>query len=156
VLMGRYAGADRWFESAHDRDVAEAAMRRCDCLAFRHRLIGTLSGGERQRVLLAACLAQQPRLLLLDEPSTFLDVDQQVQCFEILGDAVGAGAACLAVTHDINLALRFCTRILVLAGGTVACDLTQAEAVADAAWLKHLSTRLTLEPGPSGARVRYR
>ncbi len=57
---------------------------RCDCLQFRRRRLHTLSGGERRRVLLAACLAQRPRLLLLDEPATYLDVDQQLHCFSIL------------------------------------------------------------------------
>ena len=66
--------------------IAREAMSACDCLEFRGRRLATLSGGERQRVLLAACLAQQPRLLLLDEPATFLDVDQQLQCFTMLRD----------------------------------------------------------------------
>ena len=84
-------------------------MQRCDCLQFRDRTLARLSGGERQRVLLAACLAQRPQLLLLDEPATFLDVDQQLHCFTLLRDEASRGAACLAVTHDINLALTFCT-----------------------------------------------
>ena len=56
-------------------------MRRMDCLQFRDRQYSTLSGGEQQRVLLAACIAQCPRLMLFDEPSTYLDVHQQLQCF---------------------------------------------------------------------------
>ena len=59
VLMGRYAHADRWFESDEDRRIAEEAMQRCECLEFRRRTLATLSGGERQRVFLAACLAQR-------------------------------------------------------------------------------------------------
>ncbi len=82
--MGRYPHTDRWFESDEDRAAVEQAMRRTDCWDLRDRLVQTLSGGERQRVLLAACLAQPPRLLLLDEPSTYLDVDQQLQCFSLL------------------------------------------------------------------------
>ena len=71
----------------------------------------TLSGGERQRVLLAACFAQAPQLLLLDEPSTHLDVDQQLHCFSLLREESARGAACLAVTHDLNLALAYATRL---------------------------------------------
>src|SRR4051812_37519384 len=84
VLMGRYPHAEGWFESGGDRDIAEESMRRCECLAFKDRPLSSLSGGERQRVFLAACLAQRARVLLLDEPATFLDVDQQLQCFSVL------------------------------------------------------------------------
>ena len=84
VLMGRYPHAERWWESDMDREVVAQAMSRCDCRQFQHRPVSTLSGGERQRVFLAACLAQAPRLLLLDEPATFLDIDQQLQCFSLL------------------------------------------------------------------------
>src|SRR5436309_14253979 len=70
VLMGRYPHTDRWFESDEDRLSVERAMQRTDCWDLRDRLVQTLSGGERQRVLLAACFAQTPQLLLLDAPST--------------------------------------------------------------------------------------
>lgn len=150
VLMGRYPHADRWFESDADRDAVEHAMTRCDCLAFRRRRLHTLSGGERQRVLLAACLAQQPRMLLLDEPATYLDVDQQLHCFSILRAEADRGAACLAVTHDINLALTFCTRIVVLAGKTVARDASTEAALEHPEWLRLFSSRLDVTTTPAG------
>ena len=156
VLMGRYPHASRWFESEDDERIAHEAMVRCECLEFRQRALSTLSGGERQRVYLAACLAQQARLLLLDEPATFLDVDQQLQCFSIVRGEADKGAACLAVTHDVNLALTFCTRLLVLAGRGIARDLGAAEALDDPSWLRTFSSRLDLERGPSGSWVRYR
>lgn len=156
VLMGRYAHAAQWFESANDRQIADNAMRRCDCLQYRDRVLGTLSGGERQRVYLAACVAQQPELLLLDEPTTFLDIDQQLHCFTLLRDEALAGTACLAVTHDINLALTFCTRIVVLADGHVALDVAAAAALDDPGWLRVFSHRLRVERGSAtGAWVRY-
>ena len=145
VLTGRYPHATGWFESAEDREIARAAMERCGCFEFRQRVVGTLSGGERQRVFLAACLAQRPRLLLLDEPATYLDVDQQLECFSILRSEVDRGAACLAVTHDINLALTFCTRILVLAERTLAHDLDADTALEDPHWLQLFSRRLAVE-----------
>jgi ABC-type cobalamin/Fe3+-siderophores transport system ATPase subunit len=150
VLMGRYPHAIAWNESERDLQVAESAMRRCACTEFRGRRLSTLSGGERQRVLLAACLAQQPRLLLLDEPATFLDVEQQLQCFRMLREEVEGGAACLAVTHDINLALTFCSRLLVLADGELAADLSIDAATEDSGWLRWFSSRLEMARTRSG------
>lgn len=156
VLMGRYPHAGRWFESDEDHQIARAAMQRAECLEFRHRQLATLSGGERQRIYLAACLAQQARVLLLDEPATFLDVDQQLQCFSVVRAEAERGAACLAVTHDVNLALTFCTRLVVLADRGVARDVQTAAALEDPSWLRAFSSRVSLERGPAGAWVRYR
>jgi len=150
VLMGRYPRADRWFESDADRRAAEHAMTTCGCLMFRDRHVSTLSGGERQRALLAACLAQEPALLLLDEPSTFLDVDQQLHCFGLLRDEAASGRACIAVTHDLNLALTFCTRVIVLADRTVACDMPASEALERRDWLPLFSSRLQLDTTRDG------
>jgi len=155
VLMGRYAHADRWFESDEDRQMAEEAMQRCECLEFRRRTLATLSGGERQRVFLAACLAQRAPVLLLDEPATFLDVDQQLRCFNVLRGEADRGTACVAVTHDVNLALTFCTRLIVLAGRSVARDLATGTALDDPEWLRAFSGRLTVEQGGSRPWVRY-
>lgn len=150
VLMGRYPHAVGWSESEADREAARLAMTRCGCLEFRDRRLSTLSGGERQRVLLAACLAQEPRLLLLDEPATFLDIEQQLQCFSMLREEAGRGVACIAVTHDLNLALTFCTRLVVLAEKTVAADIPVEEAADDTAWLSLFSPRLVVSRTPSG------
>jgi iron complex transport system ATP-binding protein len=148
--MGRYPHTDRWFESDEDRVAVERAMRRTDCWDLRDRLVQTLSGGERQRVLLAACLAQTPQLLLLDEPSTHLDIDQQLHCFALLREESERGAACLAVTHDLNLALTYATRLIVLAQGRVALDSPVEEAVRAPDWLTLFSPRLALSTTPSG------
>jgi iron complex transport system ATP-binding protein len=150
VLMGRYPHAARWFESADDRRAAEEAMVQCQCLSLRHRRLSTLSGGERQRAMLAACLAQQSHVLLLDEPSTFLDVDQQLHCFSLLRDEAAAGRICLAVTHDLNLALTFCTRIIVLSKRTVAADMGIAQAREQHEWLDLFSPRLQMSVTPDG------
>jgi iron complex transport system ATP-binding protein len=157
VLMGRYPHADRWFESDADRVAVERAMALCHCAEFRDRRMSTLSGGERQRVLLAACLAQQPEVLLLDEPSTFLDVDQQLHCFSLLRDEATAGRACVAVTHDLNLALTFCSRVILLAQRTVARDLSTSEALERPDWLSLFSPRLHVSATSDGGRwVCYR
>lgn len=142
VLMGRYPYADRWFESDADREAVATAMSRCQCAEFAERRVSTLSGGERQRVLLAACLAQDPKLLLLDEPGAFLDIEQQLYCYSLLRDEAARGTTCLTVTHDLNLALAFCTRLIILAGGAIAYDLTVEDARARADWLALFSSRL--------------
>ena len=148
VAMGRYPHTDRWFESEDDHAHIEAAMRRTGCRQHRARAFGSLSGGERQRVLLAACLAQAADVLLLDEPSTYLDIAAQLECFSLLREEARAGKLCLAVTHDLNLALTFCTRLLVLDGGRVARDLRGGE---DGEWLRIFSPSLRLGRTETGA-----
>jgi ABC-type cobalamin/Fe3+-siderophores transport system ATPase subunit len=138
VLMGRYPHAERWWESDMDRELVAQAMSRCDCRQFQHRPVSTLSGGER--------------LLLLDEPATFLDIDQQLQCFSLLREEASRGTACLAVTHDINLALTFCTRILVLADRGIAIDVPSADALDEPGWLQLFSARLDVAVTPIGGR----
>jgi iron complex transport system ATP-binding protein len=150
VLMGRYPHTDQWFESDDDREAVQHAMRRTDCWELRERFVRTLSGGERQRVLLAACFAQAPQLLLLDEPSNHLDIDQQLHCFSLLREESERGVACVAVTHDLNLALTYATRIIVLAHGRVALDVPVEEAACRTDWLALFSPRLTLSATASG------
>jgi len=150
VLMGRYPHTDRWFESEPDRQTVEQAMRKTGCWELRGRLVRTLSGGERQRVLLAACFAQAPQILLLDEPSTYLDIDQQLHCFALLREESERGAACLAVTHDLNLALSFATRLIVIAEGRVAFDAPISEAARSTDWLSLFSPRLSLSMTAAG------
>jgi iron complex transport system ATP-binding protein len=144
VLMGRYMYAERWFESDEDHAYGEDAMRRMDCLQFRERQYATLSGGEQQRVLLAACIAQCPRILLFDEPSTYLDVHQQLHCFSTLAELAREGALCIAVTHDLNLALAHCSRLLILDDRRIAADFAAQDAAADSAWLSRLSPLLRM------------
>ncbi len=157
VLMGRYAQADHWMESSEDLEAVDAALARTDCEQLRYRLFSTLSGGERQRVLLAACLAQQARVLLLDEPSTFLDLEQQLHCFRLLSEEARAGALCIAVTHDLNLALAHCSRILVLRGNGLEVDMPVAEAWSREDWMRWFSPQLRVETTAAGNRwVAYR
>ena len=117
ALLGRYPHREyRFFESPDDILIAEAALRQTDTLTFADRLIGTLSGGEAQRVYLAAALAQQPTVLVLDEPTASLDPYHQLQIFSILRSlAADCQLAIVVATHDLNLAGRFCHRLLLLA-----------------------------------------
>ena len=151
VAMGRYPHTDRWFESEEDHTLIQESMERTRCWEHRNRTFGTLSGGERQRVLLAACLAQNGTTLLLDEPSTFLDIEQQLHCFAVLREEARRGKLCIAVTHDLNLALTHCTRLIVLADGVIAHDLLASEANDDRTWLSLFSSRLRISHTPAGS-----
>jgi len=150
VLMGRYPHTGGWHESPDDHKAVQRAMLRTNCRQFRERHFGTLSGGERQRVLLASCLAQQAGVMLLDEPSTFLDIDQQLHCFSLLRQEAANGAICIAVTHDLNLALAHCTRVVVLKDQGIAADIAVRDAGASPEWLALFSTRLRMGKTPDG------
>lgn len=154
VLMGRYphrdSWRDSWLDSPEDRDHARAAMERTQCWEYHARPMHTLSGGERQRVLLAACLAQHAQIYLFDEPSVYLDIDQQLRCFALLREEADSGKTCIAVTHDINLALSYCTRLIILAEQKLAADMTVAEAQASSDWLQWFSPQLQMGTTPQG------
>jgi iron complex transport system ATP-binding protein len=122
ALMGRTPYAGGWFESPEDHAAVERAMETTDTLAFRERDFRSLSGGERQRVVLASALAQEPRVLLLDEPTTFLDLKHQLSMYRILAELARGGMLVVSVTHDLNLALQFADRVVILNDGRVAGD----------------------------------
>jgi iron complex transport system ATP-binding protein len=124
--MGRTPYAHGWFESPRDRQIAEEAMGTTDTLAFRTRDFRSLSGGERQRVILASALVQEPEVLLLDEPATFLDVKHQLALYRLLM-LIARAKLVVAVTHDLNLALQFSHHVLVLDDGRIAADGTPSE-----------------------------
>jgi len=121
VLMGRTPYLSRWGkESDRDVAVAEESMRAVDVLHLRARAIDQLSSGERQRVLLARALAQEPKILLLDEPSAHLDVGHQWALFELLHDLHHQrGLTVVCVLHDLATARRHCSRLALLSQGTI-------------------------------------
>lgn len=127
VFMGRTPYGGGWFESPADHEFVERAMAATDTLDFRRRDIRSLSGGERQRVILAAALAQQPETLLLDEPATFLDLKHQISIYRLCAELARSGLLVVSVTHDLNLALQFADRALVLDRGRIAADGAPAE-----------------------------
>jgi iron complex transport system ATP-binding protein len=119
VTMGRTPFCNGLFESPDDHAAVERAMRVTDTTGFADRDFRSLSGGERQRVVLASALAQTPRVLLLDEPTTFLDLQHQVALFRILRGLASEGVLVVTVTHDLNLAVRYSDRLLMLRAGEV-------------------------------------
>jgi iron complex transport system ATP-binding protein len=124
VLLGRYAHLSRWgSERPADHAAVNRALEQCDALHLAERGVWTLSGGEYQRVRLARALAQEPRLLVLDEPTVSLDVRHEMELFELVRALVDAhGLAAVMITHHVNLAARFADRVLLLAGGRPAAQ----------------------------------
>lgn len=122
VLMGRYPhGPGRFFESGEDRALAAAAMEATGVLHLAALPLERLSGGERQRAMLARALAQQPRLLVLDEPTSHLDLRYQAETAALLRRLnVEGGMTVLLVSHDLDLAAEVCDRLLLLGDGRVA------------------------------------
>jgi len=121
VLGGRYAHDVRWRRAhGNDRDVVQAALAACDVADLGARALDQLSGGQRQRVLVARALAQETGVVLVDEPTSSLDPEHQLGMFELLARLTCERRAVLVVTHDLNLASQFATRLDVVAGGRVA------------------------------------
>lgn len=122
VLLGRYPHLSAWgAERAADRDAVNAALAQCDALYLADRWLWSLSGGEYQRVRLARALAQEPQLLVLDEPTVSLDVRHEMELFErVRALADGGRLAAVMITHHVNLAARFADQVLLLAAGRVA------------------------------------
>ena len=128
VLLGRYARLGPLAApSRADRLAVQAALERCDVAGLARRPVDSLSGGEWQRVRLARALAQEPRALVLDEPTASLDVRHEMELLELVRRLVNGGMAGLVITHQLNLAARFADRMLLLDRGRVAAEGTPKE-----------------------------
>lgn len=131
VLMGRAPYLPAFgFESHRDVEISMNAMELTDCAHLAKRSISELSGGERRRVIIARALAQEPAILLLDEPMSFLDMGHSTQLTHLLRQrARRDGIAVVAVVHDINLAAAFCDQIIVLKAGVITASGSPLEIV---------------------------
>ena len=117
VLIGRHPHIGPLeLESATDREIASHSLQLVDLAEFAERDISTLSGGERRRVAIAQVLTQTPGTYLLDEPTNHLDPQHQLDVLEVFAAEARSGAAVIANLHDVNLAVRFATRCLLLYG----------------------------------------
>jgi iron complex transport system ATP-binding protein len=122
VFMGRTPHSSGWFDSPEDYAAVEHALRTTDTETCRTRDFRTLSGGERQRVILASALAQQPEILPLDEPATFLDLKHELAMRGLLADLARRGTLVVAVTHDLNFALNYSHHVIAMHQGRVAAS----------------------------------
>jgi iron complex transport system ATP-binding protein len=153
VLLGRnpyvsYFGS----ESRADLDAAARAMRRLDLDRFAGRELGSLSGGERQRAVLARALAQEPSLLLLDEPTGALDIGRQQFVLELV-DCLRRdyGLTVIVAMHDLVLAAQYADRLLLLSGGRVVADGTPTEVLTEHNVGGHYRARVALVSAGNGA-----
>lgn len=121
ALMGRSPRLGRFsVESTKDVEIVEEALGRTGTLHLRDRPINALSGGERQRVMLARALAQEPDVLLLDEPTSHLDISFQFEIMDLVKSLNRErGLTVLAVLHDLNLASQYCDRLVMVARGRI-------------------------------------
>ncbi len=121
VLMGRYPHLGRFeLEGKRDRRMARDAMDRTETARFENRQLDRLSGGERQRVVLARALVQQANVILLDEPSSALDLRHRMSIMETLQEEIEKREVVVVVAlHDVALAGRYCDRLVLMSEGTV-------------------------------------
>jgi iron complex transport system ATP-binding protein len=153
VAMGRYPHLGPWRSAAAaDRDAVQAAMRRADIEMLADRWVQTLSGGEWQRVRLARALAQQPRALVLDEPTASLDLRHEMELFELVTQlARQDGLAALVVTHHLNAAARFADQLVLMANGRVIATGPAAEVLEPARLSRVFGWPIALHHLPDGS-----
>jgi iron complex transport system ATP-binding protein len=121
VLMGRFPHLKRLqFEGRKDLDVAYAALKATHASDLAERPIHELSGGEKQRVLIARALAQEPKVILMDEPTSFLDLKFKREIFRLISAlSRDQGLSVALVSHDIDLVAQYCNRLIMLKNGVV-------------------------------------
>jgi iron complex transport system ATP-binding protein len=118
--------------TVHDREIASEAMQRTGILHLRHRYINEISSGERQRAFIAQALAQETRIVILDEPTAHLDINHQTEIFDLLKNLqVYNRLTILVVSHDLNLAALYCEKLLLMKAGALFALGTPAEVITE-------------------------
>ena len=154
VLMGRAPHQPRvGLESESDVALAMEALERLGIDDLADRSIATLSGGERQLVLFARALVQDPDVLLLDEPTAFLDLKHRVEVLREIRAFARSGRAALIVSHDLSLAARSCDRIVLLAPGRIAAVGRPVDVLTQENLRLAFDIETLTFPGPDGALV---
>ena len=154
VLLGRtphisYLGG----EGRHDREAAARALRRLELEHFAQRPLGSLSGGELQRAVLARALAQEAPVLLLDEPTTALDLGRQQLVLELVDELRGDGLTVVTTMHDLTLAGQYAEWLVLLDGGSVVAEGTAAEVLSAPTVAAHYGANVRIVEDGDGVFV---
>jgi iron complex transport system ATP-binding protein len=154
VLMGRSPHLSRFsVEGPRDHAIAREAMALTHTLVFADRPITSLSGGERQRCMIARALAQQPDILLLDEPTAHLDINHQIEILDLAKRLTAErGLATLVVLHDLNLASQYCGHLVLISDGRVLAAGPPADVVTEAHIRTAYGTDVQVRQHPSTGR----
>jgi iron complex transport system ATP-binding protein len=146
VLLGRTPHLGRFArEGRRDREAAARALARLDLLGYQERLLGTLSGGEKQRVVVARALAQEARIVLLDEPTAALDIGHQQQALDLLDLLRGESDLTLvAAMHDLTLAAQYVDRMVLLDRGRVVADGAPADVLTEQLIARHYDASIRI------------
>jgi iron complex transport system ATP-binding protein len=123
ILMGRYPHAQKgFFYGEKEEGFVDDVMDTMEISHLRGRRIDNLSEGERQKVFLSQCIAQDPKVLLLDEPVSHLDIRHQIQTLDVLEKLHSEGLTIIMVLHDLNIASEFCSRVMIISKGKIKSD----------------------------------
>ena len=155
VLLGRTPYIPYWgTETERDVRRVREVLGRLDLESFALRSFSALSGGERQRAVLARALAQDADVLLLDEPTTALDLGHQQQVLELVDELrVGTDIAVVSTVHDLTFAAQFADRVMLLVAGSVVAEGTPADVVRPDVIGMHFGARVEVVDGPTGPVV---
>lgn len=155
VLMGRAPHlAPLRFEGDHDVEIAIEAMRRFGIEELAHRFIQELSGGERKRVFLARALSQQPAVMLLDEPTAFLDLKHVARIFEVFRELrAERGLAIIATLHDLNAAAEYADRLMLVKDGAIVASGSPSEILTEKTLRSVYETGLSIGKNPATGSI---
>lgn len=149
VAYGRSPWLPLWGRlSKKDHQIVEAAMERTHTNALASSHVTQLSGGQRQRAFLAMMLAQETPVVLLDEPTTWLDINHQVELMGLMQALRDGGKTVITVLHDLNQASRYCDNLVVLANGSIAAQGKPEDAMTPALLREVFSVEAEIHPEP--------